>query len=208
MACYALLIPDNGGIGIKRLRAICVEVGVLELAIYIYVLCQENNLERCQLSASLVFPWYRRCILQRALPRLCKSIRVHYFVHQCLLLVNQHSAQVFGIPSRRSMHDRAIHAESICQANWIWTTLCRKSTTCLCFSENLFEGAYTWYFIMVRGIGAIFSLSQWAPNSYRSVSFCTYPSLSTWSWVTRSTLRASRVSSLLIMCIRFQDHSY
>ena len=47
----------------------------------------------------------------------------------------------------------------------------------LCFSENLFEGARAWYYSVVGGTKAVFSLPHKTPNCHTSLGFCTWYSL-------------------------------
>ena len=147
---------------------------MLDLVTYIYILYQENHSERCQLPTDLVLPRYSGYILRRSLPGLRRSRWIHCLIHRCLLLVDQNSTRVSGISSRWHLRGRAIFSESVHQIISIIPALCGESKYQSSLQwESIWRGTGT-VFSCGWWTGVTFSLPQWTPNSYTSLSFCTW----------------------------------
>jgi len=174
MVCYALFIPDDDSVYIRRRFAISAKVRALDLATYLYILYPENHSERLQLPAGLVLPWYSRYIIRGPLPGLHRSRWVYHLIHWCLLLADQYSTWISNISSRWHLHNWATSAKLVRQTLWIDHLYVGNPNIGLRFNGNLFEGARAWYFHVVGETGATYSLPSEHSILTPASTFCTW----------------------------------
>jgi len=172
--CCALPISDDGRVCIERLHTIPIELWVLDLAVYLYILYRESYRERLRLSARLMSPWHSGYVIWWSILG-CRRVKWVYHLSNGIFcwLPSILSEYLIFCQGEICTIEPYLLGRFAHQFGYGQFYLGNPNIN-LHFSGNLFEGAWAWYFHMAGGTGGMFNFPQWLPNAYASLNFCTW----------------------------------